>query len=55
MPKLAERRLLINGAQVTLAGLRCGEAGGLTGWAVHHNTDSALNLAAARLKREMKI
>ncbi len=48
MPQMAERRLLIDGAQVTLIALRCKEAGTPTSWAVHHNPDAALNLAAAR-------
>lgn len=54
MPKMAERRLLMNGTQSTLIALRCGEAGGLTTYAVHHNPDAALDLAAARLKRKME-
>jgi hypothetical protein len=48
MPQMAERRLLVDGAQVTLIALRCKEAGTPTSWAVHHDPGAALNLAAAR-------
>lgn len=53
MPKMAERRLLIDGTQVTLIALRCSEAGTQTSYAVHHNPDCALDLAAARQRQAM--
>lgn len=55
MPQMAERRLLIDGAQVTLIALRCKEAGSPTSWAVHHDADAALNLAAARQKLALSV
>lgn len=52
MPQMAERRLLVEGAQVTMIALRCQESN-LTSWAVHHDADAALNLAAARMNVQL--